>query len=515
MRSAASMTVCFVLAIAAARSRGEEVLIYHPITVDHAGIVPWFSPDPAVAYDQCLRRVWAFWVRMRTDSNGVPYYLVHQVWKEHEDDSRGLGGDQISMALSSWNLLYGYLGDSSVKANMVEIASYWLAHGMSEPTAAWPNLPFPYNTDLHSGVYDGDMMAGKGFLQPDKAANFGAELVRLYKLTENADYLKAAVRIADTLAAKIVPGDASHSPWPFRVNAGTGSVYQVDKDGAHFEAAYTTDWAGALRLFEELVELKEPGAKAYAAAHDTVAAWMKAQPLKTNRWGPFFEDIATSRDTNTETNADTFAAYILERRQDWSPLWKEQAKGIIDWSLETFHNDEYRKYGVTVINEQTAYLVPGNSHTSRHASVELLYCEATGDCSTKAAAVRRLNWATYMVDSDGKNDYPRDDIWLTDGYGDYVRHYLRAMAAQPELAPNDQNHLLRTTSTIQSITYGDDSIVYTKFDPKSHERFKLGAWEPAGVEPAGTNAKLRWDARSKVLEVYSEGRTVTIQRRRP
>ena len=59
-------------------------------------------------------------------------------------------------------------------------------------------------------------------------------------------------------------------------------------------------------------------------------------------------------------------------------------------------------------------------------------------------AIRRLNWATYMVDNDGKNRYPRDDIWLTDGYGDYVRHYLRSMAAQPELAPDDQNHLLRT-----------------------------------------------------------------------
>ena len=58
-----------------------------------------------------------------------------------------------------------------------------------------------------------------------------------------------------------------------------------------------------------------------------------------------------------------------------------------------------------------------------------------------------------MVDDDGKNCYPRDEIWMTDGYGDYIRHYLRAMAWWPELAPSDQNHLLSSTSVIQLMEY--------------------------------------------------------------
>ncbi len=58
-----------------------------------------------------------------------------------------------------------------------------------------------------------------------------------------------------------------------------------------------------------------------------------------------------------------------------------------------------------------------------------------------------------MVDSDGKNCYPNDEIWMTDGYGDYVRHYLRAMAWKPELAPSDQIHLLSSTSVVQLIEY--------------------------------------------------------------
>ena len=58
-----------------------------------------------------------------------------------------------------------------------------------------------------------------------------------------------------------------------------------------------------------------------------------------------------------------------------------------------------------------------------------------------------------MVDHDGKNCYPRDENWLTDGYGDYVRHYLRAMAALPELAPAGQDHLLSSTSVVQLVEY--------------------------------------------------------------
>ena len=226
-------------------------LQYHDIRTDAAGmILPWSHDDPARAFDHVVRLVWGFWQRMERCPNGVPYYLQHQVWKP-EHDPRGLGGDQISMALSSWNLLHGYLGDPAVVANMRTIADYWLAHGMTGAEGPWPNVPFPYNTDVHSGRYDGDMVAGKGFLQPDKAGAFGAELVDLHKITGAPRYLEAAVGIADTLARNVKAGDADHSPWPFRVHAMTGDVF-VSKNG-RFD--YTTNWTGALRLFDSLVAM--------------------------------------------------------------------------------------------------------------------------------------------------------------------------------------------------------------------------------------------------------------------
>jgi len=480
---------------------------YHEPKIDSTGrIVPWFSPQPSRAYDHDIRILWDFWRKMRMCTNGAPYYLQHQVWKPGKDDSRGLGGDQINMALDSWDLLYGYLGDATVKQNMIEIADYWLEHGLADARLPWGDLPYPYNTDLHSGKYDGDMRAGKDFLQPDKAGSFGHELVVLYKMTGQQKYLTAAKKIADRLAQQVKPGDAENSPWPFRVRASDGVVHSQEKNGKVTRANYTTNWGSTLLLFMELKQLNQRRAADYQKAIDLTENWLKQFPLQTNKWGPFFEDVETADYSDTEINADTMAWFVLENPQ-WEPNWKQDASAMLKWSYDTLQNHEYERWGVTVLNEQTVYRVPGNSHTSRHASVELLYCEKTGECKSKEDAIRRLNWATYTVDTDGKNRYIRDDIWLTDGYGDYIRHYLRAMASAPELAPGDQNHLLRTSSVIQLISYQPERIVYRKYDSQSSERFKIGAGSPASVK----GGIMHWDAAAKVLTVESTEPGVEIR----
>ncbi|MCG6926086.1 MAG: hypothetical protein LJF30_12325 [Acidobacteria bacterium] len=476
-------------------------LQYHDIRADAGGmILPWSHDEPAVAYDQVIRLVWGFWRQMEDCPNGVKYYLQHQVWKP-EHDPRGLGGDQINMALSSWNLLHQYLGDPGVVADMRLQADYWIENGLTGPDGPWPNLPFPYNTDIHSGRYDGDMVAGKGFLQPDKAGSFGTELVTLHKITAEPRYLEVAVGIADTLARNAKPGDQDHSPWPYRVHFETGEVFE--KEGVRF--TYTTNWTGALRLFDDLIAMEKGSVDDYEKARTLVSDWLKTYPLKTMRWGPFFEDINTYSDT--QINAGTLARYILEH-PGWMPDGEEAVRRILDDCDRKFSNPFWAKYGVRATNEQTAYEVPGNSHTSRQNALELMWAEATGDWSRKDRSVRNLNWATYMVAEDGRNRYYRDDIWLTDGYGDYIRHYLRAMAAAPDLAPPDQNHLLRTTSVVRSVEYGDDAVTYEKWDAGSRERLKLGEWEPGEVE-GGT---FTWDPETRVLEVESGSRRVVVRR---
>jgi hypothetical protein len=475
-----------------------EPLIYHPIQTDRDGnIIPWYNPDPAIAYDHNLYTIWNFWDTMRKDLNGLPYYMNHQVWNANLNDPRGIGGDQFMMALSSWALLYDYTGNEKIKENMSFLAGYYLSHGLSPASCQWPDIPFPYNTLIYSGIYDGDMRNGKDVTQPDKAGSLGLELVRLYKIKNDPVFLDAAIKIANTLAAKTRTGNELHSPLPFKVNVYTGKTVLLKVNGATGQtldtAGYTSNLTPTLQLFIDLIQLHKGRGAAYKTAIDKMLAWLKQYPIRNNRWGPFFEDVGEW--SQTQINAMTCARFMMEHPALF-PEWKTQVKSIIDWVHGNFSNNNWKKYGVVVTNEQSVYAQPGNSHSARQAADELLYVSLTGDTALYANAIRELNWATYAVDTDGKNCFPFDEPWLTDGYGDYVRHYLRAMAVYPQLAPV-ADHILSTTSVIQQADYKGHLkkylapsfdkpdtnrvlVFYRCFDDHGTEHIKLTA-KPSGV----------------------------------
>lgn len=464
----------------------QRKLIFHDIRTDRDGkLLPWYSDDPGTAYDHVLGLLWNYWKYMPSfyelAPGGKPYggldvkkYLVFRTLED-----QGVGGDQFAMILSSWKLYYAYSGDREVLDNMIYQADYYLAHSLSPTSSAWPNLPYPCNL-TRNAIYDGDLTSGKDITQPDKAASFAAELVDLFKITGDKKYLEAADRIAATLAGRIRTGDADTSPLPFKVNALTGEV----------KSRYTTNWTGALRLFESLIALKTADGAAYQKAFDLLSAWLKQYPMKTNKWGPFFEDIPGWSDT--EINEGSMAWYLLEH-PSWDPDWKRDVRAMQDWAIGKFTIRHWEQYGLTVIGEQTVYNMQGNSHTSRHASVELRYAGETGDNAHVEESIRQLSWATYMVDFDGKNRYPNFstyELWWTDGYGDYVRHYLRAMAACPRIAPPHEDHLLRSTSVVRKIEYSPGAIRYSTFDNSATEVLRLKA-RPRQITAGGSTLRQR------------------------
>lgn len=462
----------------------EKHLFFHDIRTDASqNIVPWNHPDPAVSYDQILQLCWSYWknvpgywMRKIPDFKqrfGIEFPPLYLLFRTHDPADMGIGGDQFAMMLSSFNLWYDYTGNQAVLDNMIFQADWYLAHGLSSPDCQWPNIPFPCNTEKIP-VYDGDLVIGKGYTQPDKAGSFGYELVMLYKKTGNQKYLDAAVKIANTLAAKTGDGDHDHSPMPFKVHATTGETgFILSKDRkSKIESAYTSNWTGTLRLYLELISLNQGNPTAYQTSFDKISKWLKQYPLSNNRWGPFFEDIDSWSDT--EINAGTMASFIMDHPQ-WVPDWKEKVRGIQQWVMDSLGIPYWNQYHVTVIGEQTAYIIQGQSHTSRNADIEMRYAELTGDRSRVDEAIRQLNWCTYAVDVDGKNrwtDFESYELWWTDGYGDFIRHYLRAMASNPELALAE-NHLLRSSSVVQKISYHQNSISYTTFDAASEELIRM------------------------------------------
>jgi hypothetical protein len=210
-------------------------------------------------------------------------------------------------------------------------------------------------------------------------------------------------------------------------------------------------------------------------------------PIEDNIWTQYFEDIYIYPDYRYNINQycpmET-ARYLLEH-PDCDGKWREHCWNLLEWVRKYFAKDSRTmgglhekgiQWGAEVISEQINDMDKMTSHTSRYASVLALWYEKTGDVNARDRAFRSFNWASYGCREDGLVKTSIDEgtgYWFSDGYGDYMRHFLRGMASVPQWAPANENHLLRSSSVVCSISYGPEKIVYKTFDPESKELFKL------------------------------------------
>ena len=127
----------------------------------------------------------------------------------------------------------------------------------------------------------------------------------------------------------------------FRVNAATGEAATQEAKARAVHGLVYLELEPTLRLFsasrkfasEDMSSnITEPGSWS--------TTWLKAYPIPTTSRGPFFEDIPTADYSDTEINADTMAAYILEH-PDWDPNGLGLARGILGWSLDRLGNHNF------------------------------------------------------------------------------------------------------------------------------------------------------------------------------
>jgi hypothetical protein len=152
----------------------------------------------------------------------------------------------------------------------------------------------------------------------------------------------------------------------------------------------------------------------------------------------------------------------------------------------------------------------------------------TGDLEYREQGLRSFNWATYMANEDGtvtvgvdRPDY-YNQCWFTDGYFDFVPHFIDGMAAIPEMAPFDSDHLLRSTTVVQEIQYSYYQVTYRTFRPGGNQKFRL-TFKPVQVLAGGhelsplesTRGQFGWsfDERLRVLDVHADEQEVILSGR--
>jgi hypothetical protein len=470
----------------------------HAADVDeHGKLLAWYQPAKGLGYDKVLRLGWDFMEhKALTDpKTGLKVYLINSVY----DSKTGLGTywqhnpastfGQFTDSLLAW---YPYSGDKEAVEVVRSMLDYQLAHGTTPVDWEWAGVPFATScgNDPEYGKCLRDVPRSfYGGIETDKLGELGIGYVLFYEFTGDRKYLTAGLRCADALVKHVRPGDETHTPWAFRVNAQSGETIGENEYGGMVVAS--------VRLFTELIRLHEGNVAGYEASRRLAWDWIMKYPMRNNRWIAYFEDVPHYADNANQALPTMTAYYILTQSDPAAvdPSWIGDVGHMIDWVRKHYGRGPY--YGAWAIDEQggppdysgccsRAGLA---SDTSRWAAINALYYERTRDGQAHEDAFRSLNYATYFAADDGKIaccglDYHDPAFWWDDGYGDYIRNFVWAMGAVPEFAPQGQDHLLRSTSVVRNVEYGKRSLDYTTFDAAGTETLRL-TYTPARVEADG------------------------------
>ncbi len=452
----------------------------HTVNLDASGkIIPW-TGDPALGYDTVIDLAWAFMLNdVPLEPNGKPSYYSYSYL--NPDTLQAVGWPHnpaglFAMLTDSALAYYDYTGDERVMVLAREILDHMLANGMTPDSWDWGGVPFA-SGDAGSLTYGGASYGnqsgvgdGDGVIQPDKLGEIGTAFVRMYQFSGEAVYLEAAIVAADELVEHQRPGNASESPWPFRVYAQSNAIREQ----------YTAHTIAPIKLFDALIDIGAGNVADYAGARQAAWDWLMNFPMQNNLWANYFEDVSirSSLGNLNQLVALETARYLIEHR-DQDPDWESKVRGIITWVENNF---VFEAFGANTIAEQMAFFHPMGSHTSRYASVNAMLYDVTGDPEAKENAYRAFNWATYMARPNGRviNGPTVFNIWFTDGYGDYIKHFMAGLGAIPEWVSPGRIGIVRSDSVLRNVLISESIVSYDRARSDSAQRLVLSS-APAGV----------------------------------
>jgi hypothetical protein len=482
-----------------ANSSNKDSICGHKIIFDQQHrMLGWYKPEtPGASYDKVIRLASEFMLNTPIEmQTGLPMYLVTCCFQgPHMTPQKNIIAEDwannpaciYSGSVQSLAVLYRvYSGDDSYLKLVKSMLDFQLENGTTPSTFVWPNVPYA-SADPFSKIYQGatkweaDGMRGDGLhgIEPDKIGELGYAYLRFYEITLDEKYLTAAINCANALARfvrDVRPGQTAFvqsktklSPWPFRVNARSGIV--IDD--------YCSNVLEPVKLFDELlrirsmITLSEEQVKAFQNARQIAWEWLYSinGPMTTFIWNGYFEDIQNDpeRANRLQITPIELAKYLVANPAADKNI-DTNVPSLIHWVANAFKTE-----GMDAIKEQTWCYEPMGSHTARYGSVCAMYYERTGDEWYKDQAYRFLNVASYMTYDNGVvavgPNWPGS--WFSDGYADYIRHFLDAMGAIPEWAPAGENHLLKSSSIVRNIRYESSKISFTTFDNESNVLLRL------------------------------------------
>jgi hypothetical protein len=261
-------------------------------------------------------------------------------------------------------------------------------------------------------------------IEPDKGGIAGYALTRLFEVSGERAYLEQALQNARVLAANQTRGDASRSPWPFRVDFRSGES----------RGAVSGNMTYILRLYDELLA---HGYSEFSDPRQTLWKWIREFQIgSSSADGSLFAQFFEDHDTPTNRSAWAplnLARYLLEKREVLDSDWRADSASLIEFVRRTFTHTEF---GITVCHEQDEDAQAWGGINSTYGAVLALYANAIESAALASEARQALDFTIYSIDEGGR---PRDLFknpvpggWQEDAHTDVIHNYVDALRVFPE-----------------------------------------------------------------------------------
>jgi len=419
---------------------------------------PWVSRDQSVMAGPH----WVFNARVDLNQDGKISVLPAT------DQMNGNLGQRFKYITEALPRYYRYTGDPVVLGHLKIAADFLLDHYLTPENHSWPRFPISVP---QTGKPYGAAAPG-GWIQLDLSAGIGLGLLRSYQMTGEPRYLAAARHIGDVFASKcsFQPGTR---PWN-RYAEGGESPWGLSGDGNRL----TGGVANILIFLDELIRLGYPGPdRAIVRARDAGRVYLRDSLLPAwtanDTWGRHYWDWEHPVQGILPTG---WVAQYLMDHQDVFPDWKYDVRNVLSLYLN-------RACVSTNSN--------GDVYSGAWAYPE--GCACCGRSLDICPTFLGRFWARYSVEAG--SDWAREIVRRTtilsfyhfcdsglvedniDGGQITAREWSELIGFGPILCgleilgwlpevfgPARENHLVRSSSTVNAIVYGPGRIEYSTFD---------------------------------------------------
>lgn len=473
---------------------------------EHGVIAPWYRGlngqcdlRVRIAAETLKRYPWT------TATNAIavyPHYIFTGHWRiapdgaitplMTEDWHNGDLGQRASSVLNGFVDYYRYAGDAVAIAHITYMADYVLDYCVTPDDHPWPgvfiSVPTKGKTYLKADP--------TGMIQLDIVGSTGEGLLRAYQLAGNPRWLVVAKHWADVLASKCdLNPDAD--PWPRYANP--EDAYSNERS-RKMSNKQTAGVVMITRFLDEIIRLGYTGkANAVVAARDAGRRYLRDKLLPAwsvkDTWGRYFwdwEDPVQSCLITSEV-----ARYILDNKREF-PNWRCDVRNIL--TLFFNHTGVNPSSNGDVYSGAWAY--PESSGCCKrslwyspmiHAPAFAQYAVETGDTWMRELAYRQMVLQTYDIHETGVSEDNIDGgaivngAWFNIAHPLPLRFVLAGIGWLPaELGASRENHIVRASAVVDSVTYGDGRIEYTTFDaPENTTEVLRLAFAPKTVTADG------------------------------